>query len=307
MIHIRGTQHNILGLTTLLGGAAALTLAVEDGELTETAAAGVPSSARLREVLRTMMAAPDQSAQVDVDATAIALGRYAAWQELNVVNCVSVDAGADGLGVLIAIHEIYENYVAPPGAPGHAYGPAHAAALVVEGEVAAQLRGQAGTRVAASQWGGVEALAFALDYADYYAVLTGARQQPLTGAYRARTQLHEARLPDVTPGVRVSADRLDEFVQRLEGEGSATARVTGERTGAEGSDQAAGRAAAVRSALIVALDQDDYADRDGTGIELHEDRLKGAGADLGSRRPWAGGEMVVPANPGVRVTITRPA
>jgi hypothetical protein len=37
-------------------------------------------------------------------------------------------------------------------------------------------------------------------------------------------------------------------------------------------EQAAGlRADAVRCAIIVALDEDDYADRGGTGIELGED------------------------------------
>ncbi|HEX9623214.1 MAG TPA: hypothetical protein VF979_02455 [Streptosporangiaceae bacterium] len=61
----------------------------------------------------------------------------------------------------------------------------------------------------------------------------------------------------------------------------------------------------MRSAIIVALGEDEYVGE--AGIELEEVRNRGQGPDLGARRPWASSETEVADNTALRVQIFEPS
>jgi hypothetical protein len=318
VINVRGDALKVDSLLGLLGGAAGLELSVQDGpvSIVSEQPLGPGMSAELRARLREMIDEQVKAARVDVDTTGIDFGKFGNWQILNAVNAVGVNAGAAGIGTAIAIHEIWENYASRTGNGNDQgqYGPAHRLALGVEAIVAAQLTARPGGRVAAAAFRVQNAGNYLLDYDGYFVHLVPRPQPewPAHGKYaaqfRGRQEILAATidLAGITPGHRISPGLVETVVEFMGQHENSTARVTGLRTGAEPEQDALLRSAAVRSALIVAMDEDDYAERDGTGIELGEDQSKGPGADLGARRPWTSPAGDIATAPGARISVQSP-
>ncbi len=168
---------------------------------------------------------------------------------------------------------VWENYAARnnDGTLGQ-YGPAHAAALEVESAVAGELTGRAGNRVAAVTVGAGAGKGFVLDYEDYFLVLEAKpRDQWGTGRFAAefsdRYEAGSAEIAGVTAGQRVAAELVATVATDLTQNPRATARLTGRRLANEGPEVARQRAQAVRSAIIVALGEDEYAEDEGIELE----------------------------------------
>src|SRR5258708_2646104 len=286
VIEVRGDALKADALLGLLGDAAGLELSVQDGpvSIVSEQPLGPGMSAELRARLREMIGDPVKAARVDVDTTGIDFGKFGNWQVLNAVNAVGVNAGAAGIGTAIAIHEIWENYASRTGNGNDQgqYGPAHRLALGVEAIVAAQLTSRPGGRVAAAAFRVQNVANYLLDYDGYFVHLTPRpeQQRPTHGKYaaqfRGRQEILAATvdLTGITPGHRISPDLVDAVIAFMGQHENSTARVTRLRTGAEPEHDPALPPAAVRSALIVALDEDSYADNTRTSIQLDEDRSK---------------------------------
>jgi hypothetical protein len=314
VIEVQGDELKIAAMLTLLGGPAALDLAMEDGQIVIAAQhqLGAGTSSHLRERLQEMIAEEDKAARVNVNST-MHLGVFGNWQGLNIVNAVGVDAGTTGIGTAIAIHEIWENYVArqQSGSLG-LYGPAHKAGLDVEAVVATQISGRASRRVAAVTVELDDGDAYVLDYEGYFVVLTlRAQNLRLTegrfiAQFHDRQQVQSFNVAGVVPGQRVDPGLITAAVDCLGDNVRATARITGLRTAQELDDMAAQRAHAVRNAMMVATDADAYVDEEGTSVEVDSVRAKGAGANLGARRPWTSSAGEIAVVPGVRIDIQSP-
>lgn len=271
------------------------------------------SSPTLHRCLRAIIEDRSRHAQVTIaTGSAIHFGTFNEWQNLNVANAVHVNRGAPGMGVVIAFHEIWENYISRDGANKRGkYGPAHTSALAVERDIASELSGEGGGRVAAVETGEGKGQGWVLDYETYFLVLT-ARPEGQWGsgrfdaAIRERADVSEFAIRGLTAGQRVGADRLDEVLTTLREHRQATAKITGQRTGAEEPALAVQRATAVRSAIVVTLNPDraEYGDEQGT-VTLGRDE-DSPGSTLGALRAWAGPEQVVDAAPGVTVEISEP-
>jgi len=303
---IKGEQLKVANLLKLLSKAASAELSV----FAETVSFESGSSDRLRTCLRQMVDDERKSAQVDVNYTS-PFGIFGQWQKLNVPDVLGIEEGAPGMGTAIAIHEIWENYAARNNDDElRQYGPAHAAALEVEGVIAAQLTDRQGSRVASVAVGDGANRGFILDYEDYFLVLKSkpANQWAngrFTAEFADREEKSSTEIDGITAGLRVAQELVEDVVQELKEKPRATAQLTGLRLENEGEEIARQRAQAVRSAIIVALDEDDYAYDQ--GIELDEVRSKGQGADLGARRPWASPQTEVTDNTKVRVQIFEPS
>jgi len=316
VIEVRGDELKVASMLGVLGGAAGLVLSAEDETVSvvgEVPLAG-GMSAQLRARLREMIADGVRTARVDVDAAAMDFGKFADWQLVNVVNAAGMNAGAPGIGTGVMIHEIWENYVSRANVGQSPYGPAHRLALGVERIVAGDITGRVGGRVAVAAFRVGQVAHYVLDYDGYFVDLTPRpkTEWPEHGKYTAQFRDRQEILAvtiglnGVALGERIGPDRITEVIECLEEHQPATARVTGLRTGAEGQEAAGQRADAVRNAVIVALDEDDYADRNGTGIEVGEVSSKGAGADLGARRAWTSSTGDVADAPGARISIQSP-
>ncbi len=311
MLEIRGDVTRINALLTLLGNAAGLTLTMSGSKVTITGETGPPRSAALRDSLRTMTGADPRTAKIDVDLVSMPFGVFGLYQKLNVIDAVGFEATAPGFGSVVAIHEIWENYSAWTMTGQTKYGPAHALALGLEQEVAQQLTGWRGGRCAAARFRITDdnREGFILDYETYFAITTPKPQSEWgTGrygaAYHDRHELRVEVVAGLAPGERVAAERIMALAEYLEGHRRATIEVVGQRTSGEQRDQAVLRARAVRAALTVALDEDEYAAD--AGIELDYDRAKGPGADLARYRAWASSQDEIADNPGVRIKISEP-
>lgn len=307
MLRIQGNQELQRGLAKLLQDAAAMgQLRLEDPVTVDH-----PSSATLHRCLTTIIDDQVRNSQVNVVySDKFDFGNFNEWQLLNVVNAIHVNAGAPGMGVAIAIHEIWENYISrdKSGKRGP-YGPAHARALAVERDVASELTGKEGGRVAAITLGKDAVDGWVLDYEEYFLVLTARPKEDwptgrLTASCHARHYLGEYSIGSITAGHRVPADMLGEVLQELRANPRASAQVNGQRTEGETPEQAALRATAVRSAIIVALDPDqEYADNG--SVELERD-ARSPGTTLGALPAWTGREAITGADPGATVVIERP-
>jgi len=306
VFRIKGEQLKVTNLLALLSKAASVELSV----FGENVNIETDSSDRLRASLKQMVAAVRKSSQVDVNYT-LPFGIFGPWQKLNVPDVIGVEEGAPGMGTAIAIHEIWENYAARnnDNELGQ-YGPAHAAALAVEGVIAAELTGNQGSRVASVTVGAGVNTGFVLDYEGYFLVLKSKPQNEwpngrFAAAFADSEEKSSLEIAGVTAGQRVAEELVATAVQGLKTNPSATAKLTGLRLADEGAGIARQRAEAVRSAIIVALEEDDYAYEH--GIELEEVKSKGQGADLGARRPWNSSQTEVADNTNVRVQIFEPA
>jgi len=276
---------------------------------------GARSSRRLHACLDEVISS-GRTAHVNVDHRR-PLGNFGRWQDLNVTDALLVEAGVRGMGVAIAIHEIWENFCAWSSPDGFGkYGPAHAAALEVEGAVAAELRGEEGSRVARVEVGADDSLGYVLDYQRYFLLLEPRpHDQWDTGRFTARTaereEVESFDVDGVTPGVRVAGDKVAEIVAKLREHPRATAEVYGMLADDRDRDAAKDRAAAVRNAIIVALGEDSYAtveeEQEQEGILLSEVQAKGAGTDLGARRAWTSTAPGIDAMTTVRVEVWEPA
>ncbi|MFE2754501.1 hypothetical protein ACFXGA_21135 [Actinosynnema sp. NPDC059335] len=313
MIVVNGEERAVASLLALLGDAAGL--ALDGGDpVTATRADGEPRSPRLRAALEEMAAEPRRTARVAVSGQRnVHFGIFGSSQRLNVVNLLGVEEDVPGLGVVIAIHEVWENYRAwrSDGRLGE-YGPAHAAALELEAPVGHELIGGAGGRVAAASTGTWRAPAYVLDLQDRFVVLDARPDVEVAahGLFRAsvrdRVPCGTVDIDGAFPvGRRVGQDVVRDAAELLRENPAATARVTALHTDGEPADTSRQRAEAVRNALVVALDEDGYAE--GSGILLDEVRAKGVGADLGARRSWVDPGRVRNATPGIRVAVATPA
>ena len=269
------------------------------------------SSKRLHECLVDIIESR-RTAQVNVDYGR-PLGHFGECQSLNVTDALLINAGAPGMGVAIAIHEIWENFYAWSNGPSFGqmgkYGPAHAAALKVEGEIAQELTGEEGSRVASVTVGDGDATGFVLDYKGYFLVLKPTpKEQWATGRFTAAiTERKEGASLDingVTAGVRVSPTLIADVARELTEHPTATAEVYGMLATDKDGENAQARALAVRNAISVALDEDSYAGA--TGVEVGEVRSQGQGADLGARRAWTSTANGVDEATTVRVEIWEP-
>jgi hypothetical protein len=311
MLEIRGDAIRINALLTLLGNAAGLTLAMSGHQVTITGETDPPSSAALRASLRTMTGTGPRTARINVDLVSMPFGVFGPTQMLNVIDAVGFETTAAGFGSVVAIHEIWENYSAWTATGQTKYGPAHVQALEREQEVAQQLTGWHGGRTAAARFkiDNDTREGFILDYETYFTITTPKPQNEWgTGRYGAvYHDRHELRVEVVTglaPGERVAAEKITTLVQYLTEHKRATIEVIGQRTTGEGRDQAVLRATAMRAALTVGLDEDEYAGE--TGIGLDYDRSKGPGASLAHFRTWASSQDEIADNPGVRIKISEP-
>lgn len=102
----------------------------------------------------------------------------------------------------------------------------------------------------------------------------------------------------------MAAELVATVVTELTQNPRATAQLTGRRLANKGPEIAWQRAQAVRSAIIVALGEDEYAEE---GIELGQVKSRGRGADLGVRRPWTRSVTEEADHPGVRVQLFEPS
>jgi len=303
MFKIKGDQLRAQQLVELLRAAAVPGLVLQSGYVRLDGDTSDRLGACLREII-----ASDRAAQVDVNYT-LPLGHFRDWQGLNVPDAVRINADAQGMGVAIAIHEIWENYISRTGTGKLGrYGPAHAAALLVEAEVAKELSGNEGSRVAAVQIGDGKAASFVLDYEQYFLMLN--RREPdddpaqFSAAVKERRHVETIDIEGVAAGVRVDPGLVDTVITKLNKRPAATAQVTGLLADDQDAEPARGRAQAVRSAIIVALDADGYASDD--GILLDEVDSRGEGADLGARRAWTSAAAGVDGASTVRVEIWEP-
>lgn len=172
MFKAKGDQLKVANLLNLLGKAAS----VELSAFGENVSFESESSDRLRACLRQMVDDVRKSAKVDVNYN-LPFGIFGDWQKLNVPDVIGIEEGAPGMGTAIAIHEIWENYASRNDNDERGqYGPAHAAALAVEGVIAGQLTTRDGSRVAAVAVGAGVNQGFILDYEDYFLVLTSKPQ-----------------------------------------------------------------------------------------------------------------------------------
>lgn len=313
MIVVNGEAHVTASLLALLGDAAGLVLDGGD-PVTATRADGEPRSPRLRAALEEMVAEPRRTARIAVTGQRnVHFGIFGSSQKLNVVNLAGVEEDVPGLGIVIAIHEMWENYRAwRSDGEVDRYGPAHAAALELEGVVGRELTGRPGGRVAAVATGTWRVPAYVLDLQDRFVVLA-ARPEAEAAAHglfhasvRDRVACGTVDLDGALPvGQRVGQDAVREAADLLVENPAATARVTALHTADESAEVSRQRAEAVRNALVVALDEDGYAEA--TGILLDEVRAKGVGADLGARRSWVNPERVRNPTPGIRIDVATPA
>lgn len=306
MLRIQGNPEVQRGLAKLLDDAAAL------GELRlgEPVTVAHRSSATLHRCLTTIIDDPVRNSQVNVDTVKFDFGNFGEWQLLNVVNAIHIDRGAPGMGVAIAVHEIWENYISrdESGKRGP-YGPAHERALAVERDVASELTGRPGGRVAAITLGKDAVNGWVLDYEDYFLVLTRRPENDwptgrLAASFRDRQFIDDYSIGSITAGQRVPADRLGDVLQALRDNPKASARVNGQRTEGEEPALAVLRATAMRSAIVIALDpEQQYADNG--SVELARD-ARSPGTTLGALPAWTGREEIAEADAGATVVIERP-
>jgi len=312
MLIITGPEPTVAWLCSQLGAASGLALAVADGQVEAERAESEPRSARLREALKKMIKAPLQTARVKVtEGTGIHFGAFGLTQTLNVRTVQCIEQGAPGIGLAVAIHEIWENYQAwqADGRRGK-YGPAHASAVELEGAVGFQLTGRPGARVAAVDISEADKPAYVLDLQDRFLVLDARTEEvDVHGLFVASVR---DRVPGGTfdigafpAGERISGDLVEPAAAVMRQQLRATARVTALHTVDEPADESRQRAEAVRNALIVALGGDEYADE--TGILLDKVSAKGAGADLGAQRAWTNPDRIQHVTLGVRIDIATPA
>ncbi len=306
MLKVRGDKLTVQGLLEMLSEAASLKLSVSGTEVT------VPrqASSHLQRHLSTIISDPLRVAQVDVNTGRIHFGAFGEWQTLNAVNAMGIEQGAPGLGVAVAIHEIWENYISrDSGNKRGKYGPAHKAALAAERAVATELTGQEGGRAAAATVGEGATEGYILDYESYFLVLT-ARQEDqwpsgrFNAEVRDRVERESFDIDQLAAGKRVDPARIGNIIGLLREDPTATARITGERTEDQALEMAALRATAMRNAIIVGLDSDESYELD--GIELSSE-VSSPGANLGARRAWIDPEDSVADNPGASVTVEAPA
>jgi hypothetical protein len=313
-VYADSDKTNGADLLALLGKASGLGLALT-GDTVEIRSRGrdegVPS-ATLRARLIRIIKDKVRHAHVDPDCTPIfKFGTFGLTQNLCVVNVVSIEGTVPGLGVGIAIHEIWENYISWSGGEQGLYGPAHSEALAVERVVVQELTGRTGGRVAASTFEHEGGSRYVLDMETYFVVLTPKDaknlRSPLTGRICDRTTTWSGTLTGL-PGGRIPVGLLTDVVARLEADRSATAclvpvRDSAASDAAQAEREAVARANAVRNALSVAFDEDDYTDDDGEEVSCN--RSHGQGSNLGARRSWTDA-AVSGSSPGVRVEIHAP-
>ncbi|HEV8221792.1 MAG TPA: hypothetical protein VGQ05_16090 [Streptosporangiaceae bacterium] len=308
MLKINGDdQAAVQNLLTMLKAAASI------GELQggDPVRADRRSSAALHRCLLTIINDDDKHSQVNVRSGRIHFGTFGEWQNLNAVNAIRINVGAPGMGVAIAFHEIWENYAtrSEHNEQGR-YGPAHASALAVERDIATELTGQAGGRVAAVALGAGGADGYVLDYEQYFLVLAPKQAQDqsagqFNAALRDRRAVDDFTIDGLTAGERVAGDRVSEVAGALQANPRATAKIAGHRTGAEPAGLAAQRALAVRSAIIHALDPDEAYAPQGGSIILRRD-ASSPGTTLGALRAWVGEEQVVGDEPGATIEVEEP-
>jgi len=139
MLIIKGSD--VEWLCSQLGSASGLTLTADpDGRVEAERTGAEPRSARLRAALEEMAAEHLRTAQVRLsEGTAIHFGVFGQTQTLNVRTVRCIEQGAPGIGLAVAIHEIWENYRAWQFSGRGKYGPAHASAVELEGVVGLEL------------------------------------------------------------------------------------------------------------------------------------------------------------------------
>jgi hypothetical protein len=311
MLRINGEDVAVRALLGMLQDAASL------GELepgNPAVEVSKRSSATLHRSLLTIVQDDWRHAEVQVHAGAIDFGKFGESQQLNVRNAVRVNEGVPGMGVVIAFHEIWENYACRSDLnrfDRDGYGPAHEQALEVERKIATELIDNVGARVAAVELGAGDGRGWVLDFTESFLVLT-ARPKSDWAAGRFDATLHQRAsvgeqliIDGLAAGARVTADKVAAVVTALRSNARATARVSGHRTADEGAGLAAQRATAVRSAIANALNDDErYAGQDGS-ITLYRD-ARSPGTTLAALRVWAGPEQVVGEEPGATVEVEEP-
>jgi hypothetical protein len=313
MLFMTGTEAAVEWLCSQLGAAAELTLTVNPaGRVEAVRAESGLRSARLREVLEEMIGAPARTARVRVtEGTGIHFGAFGPTQTLNVRTVRCIEQGAPGIGLAVAIHEIWENYQAWQASGGRGkYGPAHASAVELEGVVGFQLTGRPGARVAAVDIGEIGRPAYVLDLQDRFVVLDARTEEVdvhglFVASVRDRVPAGTFDLGAFPPGERINGELVEPAAAAVRQRPRATARVTALYTDDEPADVSQARAEAVRNALVVALGGDEYAEQ--TGILLDKVDAKGAGADLGAQRAWTNPDRIRHETLGVRIDIATPA
>jgi len=310
MLRISGEDAAVRALLGMLQDAASLG-ALEPGTPVRVSKR---SSATLHRRLLEIVQDDWRPAEVQAHAGAIDFGKYGEVQQINVRNAVRVSTGVPGMGVVIAFHEIWENYVSGGEQRRFGrdfYGPAHEKALAVEQKIAAELMDDVGARVAAVELGDGDERGWVLDFTRSFLVLT-ARPRADWAAGRFDAALHqrdtvggEVVIDDLAAGTRVAADRVAAVVSVLREHSRATARVSGHRTGDEDAGLAAQRAIAVRSAIANGLnDEEQYAVPDGSIVLARDERSPGT--TLAALRAWVGEEQVVDQGPGATVQVEEP-
>jgi hypothetical protein len=310
MLKISGTNATVQDLLTMLQDAASMG-SLQPGDSVRLSKER--SSPTLHRCLRTIIDDSFRHAQVTAGGGAIHFGNFSEWQLVNVVNAVRISAGVPGLGAVIAFHEIWENYASRgDGNKRGPYGPAHVKALAVERDIATELLGEEGGRVAAFELGENAADGYIFDYEQYFVVLaTRPKEAWPSGRFdaviRQRSGAGDFTIGGLPAGQRVGADRLGDVLTALTENPRASAKVTGQRTGAEGPEASGQRATAVRSAIAIALDPErlEYAGQDGS-ILLARDAAS-PGTTAGALRVWAGPEQVTDEEPGAVVELEEPA
>jgi hypothetical protein len=306
MLKIGGDATLAQDLLTMLEEAASLGL--QPGDPVQLSK---PSSITLHQRLLEIINDRDRHAQVTVSAGRIHFGTFGNYQNLNVANALRMNTGASGMGVVIAFHEIWENYA---GRDEHNqqrdYGPAHESALGVERAIATELTGEDGGRVAAVALGVGGADGYVLDYERYFLILTkrpAQDQSPglFNAALHGRQLVSEFTLDGLTAGERVAGASVSGVVAALQANPRTTAKIAGHRTDAEAAGLAAQRALAVRSAIVQGLDPDEEYAPQGGSIMLRRD-ANSPGTTLGALRAWIGEEQVVGDEPGATIEVEVP-
>ena len=212
-----GTLPDVNALLGLLGPAAGLTLTLNVATNQTRIAAvlpGAPRSAALRTRLTTIINHATQHAEIIVarGQPQVVVGAFPTPDDLTVTRVQQVDiddilaieAGAADSGVVVAAHEIEENFRAhglPAVAGVHRFRQTHQQAVALENQVAAQLIGP-GRRVAEVIVNtGPTTRTVVFDYENYYLVftlsLTAATQdQRVTSSRRAAPVVVSARTID---------------------------------------------------------------------------------------------------------------